>query len=163
MLIGLIGLVVIGGGMRLLASEGSGVVAGDGTPHAPAGVTPVPNADPSDDPKQVEHPRGPGSKRDPFEPVIKVGGGDGDAPASEPTGEPTSDTEVTIRLDDIYPDSKGRLVALLELDGTKFRAKQGVTAADLVTVVQLTDRCGTFEQGGDRFALCVGQAIERTR
>lgn len=161
-------VVVLGGAMKVMASGGSAVAVDDGTPHAPVDATSVPPVvdDPVvDEGEAVEHPKGPGSKRDPFDPNIRVGSGDSTGGTTVPdqpgTEEPSG--QVTVQLEDVYPDAQGRLVAQIKLDGTRFRVREGATAADLVTVIQLTERCGTFEQGGGTFALCVGQAIQRAR
>ena len=169
MLIAFAAIAVLGGGMKVMASGGGSAVAVDaGTPHAPVDATSVPPA--LDEPVEADpvvHPKGAGSKRDPFEPRINLASGGGAASTSQdptgPTGSTGTDTQLTIQLEDVYPGPEGALIALLKLDGTRFRAKVGATAADLVTVVELTSRCGVFEQGEGSFALCVGQAIERSR
>lgn len=169
-------VAALGGGMKVMASGGSAVAVDDGTPHAPVDATsmpPVVSEEPevTDPEAEVEkHPTGPGSRRDPFTPRVSVTSAT-DGGASTGGGETTTggkgdtgtDASLTVQLEDVYPDAKGNLVAVLKLDGTRFKAREGVTAADLVTVMQLTDRCGVFEQGEGSFALCVGQAIERTR
>lgn len=168
MLIAFAAIAVLGGGMKVMASGGGSAVAVDaGTPHAPVDATSVPpTIDEPVESEVVEHPQGAGSKRDPFEPRINLasGGDTGSAPPSDgQDGQSGTSTQLTIQLEDVYPGPEGALIALLKLDGTRFRAKVGATAADLVTVVQLTSRCGVFEQGEGSFALCVGQAIERSR
>lgn len=167
MLYALAAVVVLGGAMKVMASGGSAVAVDDGTPHAPVDTTSVPPVveEPADEVPAVVHPKGAGSKRDPFEPRIRVGSGGGGSttiPDQTTAPEQPGDT-VTVQLEDIYPDDEGQLVAQLKLDGTRFKVREGATAAKLVTVVVLMDRCGTFEQGGDTFALCVGQATERAR
>lgn len=172
MVIGLVAVVVLGGAMKVMASGGgtAPVAADPGTSSVPVDTTSVPVTpdEPAVEPGAVEHPTGPGSRRDPFEPRVHVAGDSAAVPgqpstSTDSTGSIGTDAQVTIQLEDVYPGPEGALIALLKLDGTRFRTKVGQTAADLVTVAELTSRCGVFEQGEGSFALCVGQAIERTR
>lgn len=167
-------VVVLGGGMKVMAAGGAEPVVVESVPLKPATAMPATPGEPAVVPPDdapaagdLVHPTGPGSKRDPFEPRVsltgKASGSTGGGGAGGGSTDNAADGSVTITLEDIYPDGEGRLMAILKVDGSRFRSRAGGSVAKLVLVSHLDDRCGVFEHADGTFGLCVGQTIERSR
>jgi len=95
--------------------------------------------------------------RDPFKPLINV---NGTSTGSVQTPQEPAVNVLKIDLIDIFVDGS-KMVAMVDVNEKRHRGAVGKTLGGEVEVVELSDRCGVFEQGGSRFGLCVGQSIER--
>lgn len=98
--------------------------------------------------------------KDPFQPVIVAPApapSPGESPA--PTG-PTGRTEEgrRVTLVDIFTEDGVRM-AVVQVGGEEFTVEEGDTFADNFKVLDLTERCGTFLHGDERFTLCIGQEV----
>lgn len=157
------GVVVLLAGMKLMAS-GSEAPASPPPQAAPAPSEPV-VTDTGDSPpaeqkaKKEKHPKGPGSNRDPFEPLIDV-----DALTAEESGTTSSGSStkvIDVELVDVFEDN-GNFVAVIDVDTERYRGKVGKTVGEQVEIMELDDHCGVFATGDDVFRLCVGQSVERS-
>ena len=154
-------VLVLGGGMKVMAA-GSDPVPVERSVSAPVTSTPPAAEATEDDAAEMQpivHPTGPGSKRDPFVPLISADGG------PRPIGDAamrTEDTDRVLKVDlvDIYPEGD-RMVAIVDLNEDRYRGGVGKVVGDVVQILELSDRCAVFEHAGTRFGLCVGQSVER--
>lgn len=137
---------------------------GGGEPFVPGARTPTPAASPapSAPPDTTEVFEG----KDPFKPLIEAGApGDGNGggtptggatPTPGATGGPRNGTRV--ELVDIFMQDGVRF-ASVKVGDEFHNVKEGDTFAGSYRVVSLTDECGTFVLGDERFTLCIGQEV----
>lgn len=136
-------------------------------PRAPrATATPTPTETPP--PETDEAFEG----RDPFQPLVVPAGPAGDeSPPPGETGGPTdggdangdgvSDGESRrVTLLDIFEDD-GDLMATVEVGGDQFTVAEGETFAESFRLLDLTEECGQFVFGDERFTLCIGQEVRK--
>lgn len=162
------GAVALLAGVRVMASGSGSDPATDSalpTNTAPSITTPIqPDAD--GDTKELGYPGKRaktwkyGPSRDPFEPLVSV---TAETAGTDPNSQSVADLPDVLKVDliDIFVDDK-KMVAMVDVNEKRYRGGVGKVLGGEVEVLELSDRCGIFEQGGTRFALCVGQTIERT-
>lgn len=93
--------------------------------------------------------------RDPFEPLV----GASPAPSPGPSGGPAG-TARRVSLVDVFTQDGARK-ATVEVDGTEYTVSEGETFASNYRLLTLTNRCGTFVFGDERFTLCIGQEVRK--
>jgi hypothetical protein len=108
--------------------------------------------------------------KDPFQPLITpvgAGGGNGNGGTSSPSPQPTAvptggqgEEPHQVVLVDIFRVD-GELRATVEVDGTEYNVAEGDTFAESFRVLDLTEECGTFVFGDERFTLCIGQEVQK--
>ncbi|HEX9712549.1 MAG TPA: hypothetical protein VGB52_08380 [Actinomycetota bacterium] len=109
--------------------------------------------------------------RDPFQPLVVVGPGDGTPGPDDGNGGPTPTPTSTARpgddgdsrrvvLLDIFT-SDGERRATVQVDGQEFTVVEGETFADNFRLLDLAQDCGTFVFGDERFTLCIGQEVQK--
>ncbi|HVL88604.1 MAG TPA: hypothetical protein VM841_00065 [Actinomycetota bacterium] len=143
-----------------------------GEPFVPGRGTPVPTVSPAPTmpPETTEVFEG----KDPFKPLIEAGapgggtgngdGGNGGFQPGPGTGTPTpgptggTRTGTRVELMDIFMQ-EGTRFASVKVGGEIHHVKEGDTFAGNYRVVSLTDECGTFVLGDERFTLCIGQEV----
>ena len=115
--------------------------------------------------------------RDPFKPLVVIGGNGGTTTTTDPTGttQPGGTTTTqpggttTTTIDDTpagirvvlleVRDEGGTLVAVVEVDGVTYTVGVGDTFATSFKVISLNDTGGVFTYGDSAFTLAVGQSI----
>lgn len=159
----ILGIVAALGVAYLLFFSGGETPPTDtGTPFVPGQRTPTPSvtAQPSAPPDTDEVFEG----KDPFKPLIDAGapGGGGTPPpgGGTPTPGATGGTRTGTRVEllDIFT-TDGVRFASVRVSGETHNVKEGDTFAGNYRVVSLTDECGTFVLGDERFTLCIGQDV----
>ncbi|HEX9696374.1 MAG TPA: hypothetical protein VGB64_08670 [Actinomycetota bacterium] len=144
----------------LLFFRGGDEASNGGQPFVPGLRTPTPTASPTQSapPETTEVFEG----KDPFKPLLDsgAGGGNGDGTGPTPSPGPTSDgrTGTRVELLDIFTQDGVRF-ASVKVSGEVHNVKEGDTFAGNYRVVSLTDECGTFVLGDERFTLCIGQEV----
>ena len=120
--------------------------------------------------------------RDPFQPLVVAGpddgGGNGDGGTGNGDGgtgngdgtpgpTPTSTARPSdggdsrrVTLLDIFT-AGGERRATVQVDGEEFTVVEGETFADNFRLLELTQDCGTFVFGDERFTLCIGQEVQK--
>lgn len=145
---------------------GDSASTADGEPFVPGVRSPTPTATGSPATSQPPESTEVFEGKDPFKPLIDAaapGGGDGSTPppgAGTPspgaTGQPRDGTRVEL-LDIFMQD--GVRFASVQVEDEIHNVKEGDTFAGSYRVVSLTDECGTFVLGDERFTLCIGQEV----
>lgn len=143
-----------GGSETTSADGGTPFVPGQRTPTATATATPRETAPPDTD-EVFEG-------KDPFKPLIDVAGPGQSPPPGGGTPTPGSTggtrTGTRVELLDIFT-TDGVLFASVRVSGETHNVKEGDTFAGNYRVVSLTEECGTFVLGDERFTLCIGQEV----
>jgi hypothetical protein len=114
--------------------------------------------------------------RDPFEPVVQVGGSSSAAttadttPATTAAGGGTATTPTTnaaqnpaagtsVVLVDVFTGADGTLQATVQVGSTAYTVAAGQTFAVSYKVVSLSGTCGQFLYGDSPFSLCKGEQV----
>lgn len=151
--VGFLLLNVLGGG-----KEEDTTTAPTRAPRARASATPTPTETPP--PETDEAFEG----RDPFQPLVVPAGPEGEespppGDTSEPVGDEDGETR-RVRLLDVFEDD-GDLLATVEVGGDQFTVAEGETFAESFRLLDLTEECGQFVFGDERFTLCIGQEVRK--
>ncbi len=107
--------------------------------------------------------------KDPFEPLVPPAGGPagtpspgatatpapGGTPTPGPTGGPSGQRFTLLEI----TTQNGVRYATVEVNDRSYTVKEGDTFAGNYRVIDLTDTCGTFVFGDERFTLCEGQEV----
>ena len=162
-------LIILGGVVALAAvyllffSGGDTAPSADGgTPFVPGQRTVTPTVTASPQPSAPPESSEVFEGKDPFKPLIDVAG-PGETPppgGGTPTPGATGGTRTGTRVElvDIFMQDGVRF-ASVRVSGESHNVKEGDTFAGNYRVVSLTDECGTFVLGDERFTLCIGQEV----
>ncbi|MFN2613370.1 MAG: hypothetical protein ABR552_00950 [Actinomycetota bacterium] len=104
-----------------------------------------------------------GEGRNPFEPGIGSSGAPGGGPPPTPSsggpgGPNPSGEQRRVTLIDVFKQGDTPMATVSVAD-KNYTVKKGQTFATNFQVLDITDRCGTFLFGDERFSLCIGQEI----
>ncbi len=117
---------------------------------APAPAAPPPPSPPVD----------PARLRDPFCPLVSAAA----APESAPVlcrRSPAPQGRQAVGLEDVFVEAGRRLARMHVGSLTLPNLHEGESFAGSFQVISLTDRCGEFQHGDDRFPLCEGEDVFR--
>lgn len=162
-MLAVLGVAVLGAAVYFLLS----VLGGGEEPEAipsprPPGSLPTAQPSPSatKKPKSAPETFGAFVGRDPFEPLVSEGDGDGGGGGDGGGDSEGSVDGKRIVLLDIFSD-EGTRKAVVEVDGQEFTVEEGETFAENFMLDSLTSECGDFTFGDEGFRLCVGQETRK--
>jgi hypothetical protein len=150
--------VVLFAAYKLLSGGGGEIEGVEETPRGTGRATPT--ASPSPSPSPIPFTAEAFEGRDPFLPLVVEAPPTPPGPAPSPTATGGPRAASRLRLVDIFPDN-GRLAAKVEVDGDPFTVHEGETFAGSFMLLDLTESCGSFVFGDERFQVCVGQEIQK--
>lgn len=155
----------------LLNALGGGGEEETVTPRRPPiRTSPAPTATETPPPETDEAFEG----KDPFQPLVIPAAADAPADGEQPpedtggpadggdaNGDGVSDGESRrVTLLDVFEDD-GDLMATVEVGGNQYTVAEGETFAENFRLLDLTDECGQFVFGDERFTLCIGQEVRK--
>lgn len=182
--LGVVAVAALAYFLFLRPSGDEGVPAARPRPQPTATASASPTASPTAQPSAVPTPSPSESPprftidtvqgRDPFLPLIvpdtaptgeptpgattSPSPGGSPSPTTSPTGGGGSSAARRVTLLAIATES-GQREARVRVDDSEYVVAQGETFATNFRVVELTERCGTFVHGDERFTLCVGEQV----
>lgn len=153
-----VAVVVIAAVVFVLMRGGGGPEVASAPTSSPGRVTLTPRATASATPSAAPQTLQVFEGKDPFQPLLRATPAPGGTASPSPgaSGGPTTGQRVSLL--DIFT-REGVRYATVEASGQTYTVKQGDTFGGSYRVVSLSDRCGTFVFGDERFSLCVGQEV----